>query len=84
MTLAEFIARHDLKEIDQRDQWVPMDLCPEDDDGEEMRFHMNDDRTVGIAVDLTRKRVRIAYAELVPVVSEWIPLAEDFECPALG
>ena len=84
MTLEEFIARHRLEEIDQRDNWVPMELCAEDDDGEEMEFYVNDARTVGLAVDRTRKRVRVAYAELAPAVSDWVPLSERFECPALA
>jgi hypothetical protein len=84
MTLEEFIERHGLKEIDQRDNWVPMDLCAEDDDGEEMEFYVNDARTVGLAVNRTKKLVRVAYAELAPAVSDWVQLSERFECPALA
>lgn len=84
MTLAEFIDRHGLKEIDQRDNWVPMDLCPYDEHDEDaLRFYVNDDRTVGLAVNDTRKLVRVAYAEFAPAVSDWLPLGESMECPAL-
>jgi hypothetical protein len=83
MSLEEFIARHGLEEIDQRTgngPRIPIELCPdEEDDEDEIRFFVNDARTVGLAVNETKELVRVAYAGLGLADTDWIPLAEALE-----
>jgi len=79
MTLEEFIARHELKEIDERDSSVPAELCPWDEhDDDQVRFFVNETRTIGVGVNETRELMRVVYAELGLADSGWIPLAEAF------
>ena len=79
MTLQEFITRYDLKETDQRDESVPIELSPwEPHEASEVRFYVNVARTIGLGVNEGRQLVRVVYAELGLADSGWVPRGDAF------
>jgi glutathione S-transferase len=75
----DFIAKHGLREIerDPGGNWrgMMMEVCPIDGhDEKDVRFYVNEEMNVFLAVDEARGMVRAAYWEMVAAISEWEPI----------
>jgi len=63
--------------------WIPLELCPNEADAEDdVRFFVNYTKTVGLAVNETKQRVRVIFAEMGLADTDWISVTEAMEVSA--
>lgn len=80
MTVDDFIARHQLRQLPADERFIPYELYPVGGVGEdEIRFYVNSEHTVGLGINTTRHAIRVVYAELGLADTGWIPQVAALE-----